>query len=82
MKVGGEWNFDEDEENVGYWGRRYVNPRLRPSGRPNFGDRARGIASAGLYHSRNFLFSTRAVCSSRSTRRQGSSNHEVPHRRV
>ena len=47
--------YDADDESVGYPGRSYVNPQLRPTGRPNLGDRARGIASAGLHHSRNFF---------------------------
>jgi len=49
------YDTEADDESVGYPGRRYVNPQLRPTGRPNFGDRARGIASAGLHHSRNFF---------------------------
>ena len=50
-----EAEYDADDESVGYPGRSYVNPQLRPTGRPNLGDRARGIASAGLHHSRNFF---------------------------
>ena len=49
------YDTEADDESVGYPGRRYVKPQLRPTGRPNLGDRARGIASAGLHHSRNFF---------------------------